>query len=121
MEICVSGDALYFSEPMLKEIKEKNWKYIVTYKEGRAQSVAEYYNMEHAYSYHENVVKGHFILLTIAHIIMQLMEMHERNIGIFETIHKISQRIKEALRTQPLSASDVLDISTSFHLSRISL
>ena len=27
MEICVSGDALYFSEPMLKEIKEKNWKY----------------------------------------------------------------------------------------------
>ena len=49
MEICVSGDALYFSEPMLKEIKEKNWKYIVTYKEGRAQSVAEYYNMEHAY------------------------------------------------------------------------
>ena len=65
--------------------------------------------------------KGHFILLMIAHIIMQLMEMHERNIGIFETIHKISQRIKEALRTQPLSASDVLDISTSFHLSRISL
>lgn len=121
MEICVSGDALYFSEPMLKEIKEKNWKYIVTYKEGRAQSVAEYYNMEHAYSYHENAVKGHFILLTIAHIIMQLMEMHERNIGIFETIHKISQRIKEALKTQPLSASDVLDISTSFHLSRISL
>ena len=117
MEICVSGDALYFSEPMLKEIKEKNWKYIVTYKEGRA----EHYNMEHAYSYHENAVKGHFILLTIAHIIMQLMEMHERNIGIFETIHKISQRIKEALRTQPLSASDVLDISTSFHLSRISL
>lgn len=204
MEICVSGDALYFNEPMLKEIKEKNWRYIITYKEGRAQSVAEYYrvlekhndlntfekdgkkydyyngveyknekvnmvrlkendktfwyvtdltitdnnakkiiehgrkrwkienkefndlktkgyNMEHAYSYHENAVKGHFILLMIAHIIMQLMEMHERNIGIFETIHKISQRIKEALRTQPLSASDVLDISTSFHLSRISL
>ena len=57
----------------------------------------------------------------IAHIIMQLMEMHERNIGIFETIHKISHRIKEALRTYPLSASDVLDMFTAFHLSIISL
>lgn len=204
MEICVSGDALYFNEPMLKELKDKNWRYIITYKEGRAPSVAEYYktleehndlnivekgekrydyyngveykeekinmvrlkendktfwyavdltikennvektikkgrnrwkienkefndlktkgyNMEHAYSYDENAVKGHFILLMIAHIIMQLMEMYERNKGIFETIHKISQRIKEALRTQPLSASDVLDISTPIHLSRISL
>lgn len=155
MEMCVSGDALYFNEPMLKELKDKNWRYIITYKEGRAPSVAEYYktleehndlnivekgrnrwkienkefndlktkgyNMEHAYSYDENAVKGHFILLMIAHIIMQLMEMYERNKGIFETIHKISQRIKEALRTQPLSASDVLDISTPIHLSRISL
>ena len=79
------------------------------------------YNLGHVYSYDENAVKGHFILLLMSHMIMQLMEHHERNRGIFETIHKMALRIKEALRTQPLSASDVLDISTSFHLSRISL
>lgn len=79
------------------------------------------YNLGHIYSYDENAVKGHFILLLITHMIMQLMEQYERNRGIFETIHKMAQRIKEALRTQPLSASDLRDIIQPLHLSRISL
>ena len=77
--------------------------------------------MGHIYSYDENAVKGHFILLLMTHMIMQLMEQHERNKGIFETIHKMTLRIKEALRTQPLSASDVREITQPLHLSRISL
>ena len=79
------------------------------------------YNLGHVYSYDENAVKGHFILLLMSHMIMQLMEQHERNRGIFETIHKMALRIKEALRTQVLSASDVRGIAQPLHLSRISL
>lgn len=208
LEICLSGDALYFNEPMISLIEDNYWKYIITYKEGCAPTVEDYYRilerngdlntkteineedgetyrydyyngveyhdmtvnmmklktkdsvfcyatnlhltdnnikrlvesgrkrwkienkgfndlknkgyrMTHAYSYDENAVKGHFILLLMAHIIMQLMEQHERNEGIFETIHSTAQRIKEALRTQPLSAQDLRDIATPIHLSRL--
>ena len=204
MKICFSGDALYFSEPMIKMVEGYCWKYIITYKEGCSQSVTEYYdileknndlnsvvkgekvydyyngvefkemkinmirlrtkgktfwyatnfkinensiekmiktgrkrwkienkgfndlknkgyNLGHIYSYDENAVKGHFILLLMTHMIIQLMEHYERNRGIFETIHKIALRIKEALRTQALSASDVREIAQPLHLSRISL
>lgn len=204
MKICFSGDALYFSEPIIKMIEEYHWKYIITYKEGCSTSVTEYYdileknndlntavkgekvydyyngvefkemeiniirlktkgktfiyatnfkisdsniermikngrkrwkienkgfndlknkgyNLGHIYSYDENAVKGHFILLLMTHMIMQLMEQHERNREVFETIHKMALRIKEALRTQPLSANDVRDIIQPLHLSRISL
>lgn len=204
MKICFSGDALYFSEPMIKMIEEYHWKYIITYKEGCSPNVTEYYetleknndlnrvvkgekvydyyngvefkemkinmirlktkgktfiyatnfkisdnNIEkimkagrkrwkienkgfndlknkgyhlgHIYSYDENAVKGHFVLLLMTHVIMQLMEQYERNSGIFETIHKMAQRIKEALRTQPLSADDIRDIIQPLYLSRIPL
>lgn len=56
LPICFSGDGLYFSEPILNICKEYNWKYIITYKEGCASSVEEYYQVAKRYS---DVTKYH--------------------------------------------------------------
>lgn len=203
LPICISGDALYFSEPMIKIIEGYSWKYLITYKEGCTKEINEYYEtakkyndvttaeedegiyeyyngmqyrditniniitlkterstfcyvtnlritdnnykkmmktgrkrwkienkgfndlarhgyyMKHAFSYNENAIKCHFALMLIAHEIMQLMEMYERNEGRFESIRKLGEEIKEALRTKSLSAHDLSDLSSTKHLSRI--
>lgn len=58
MKICFLGDALYFSEPMIKMIEEYHWKYIITYKEGCSKSVAEYYDILEKNNDLNTVVKG---------------------------------------------------------------
>ncbi len=205
LPICISGDALYFSEPMIKIIEEYKWTYMITYKEGCTKEVNEYYetakqygdimikeenediyeyyngihyrdidninmirlktkktefcyvtnlkitgynyrkmmeigrkrwkienkefnyltnhgyHMKHAYSYDENAIKGHYAIMLMSHLIMQLLEMYERNQGRFESIRKMGEEIKEALRNRNLSAQDIKDLSAHHHLSRINL
>ena len=58
MKICFSGDALYFSEPMIKMVEGYRWKYIITYKEGCSQSVTEYYDILEKNNDLNSVVKG---------------------------------------------------------------
>ncbi|WP_279167019.1 hypothetical protein [Thomasclavelia cocleata] len=79
--------------------------------------------MKYTYSYDENAIKGHYAIMLMSHLIMQLLEMYERNQGRFETIRKLlGEEIKEALRNKVLSAQDIKDLSTSYHhLSRINL
>ncbi len=43
LQICIQGDALYATEPMMKLCKENNWEYMFTHKETRQKSVAECY------------------------------------------------------------------------------
>lgn len=43
LKICISGDALYFGEPMIKMIEEFKWKYIFTFKEGCSKDTSEYF------------------------------------------------------------------------------
>lgn len=205
LPICISGDALYFNEPMINMIEEYKWTYIITYKEGCTKEVNEFYetakkyndvkikeekegtyeyyngiqyreneninmirlktkdkkfcyvtdlkitennykkmmetgrkrwkienkgfndltnhgyHMKHAYSYDENAIKGHYAIMLMTHLIMQLLEMYERNQGRFETIRQLGEEIKEALRNRILSAQDIKDLSTCHHLSRINL
>lgn len=205
LPICISGDALYFNEPMIKMIEGYQWTYMITYKEGCTKEVNEYYeiakkyndvkikeeneetyeyyndihyrdieninmiklkmkdkefcyvtnikitdynykkmmeigrkrwkienkgfndltnhgyHMKHAYSYDENAIKGHYAIMLISHLIMQLLEMYERNHGRFETIRQLGEEIKEALRNRILSAQDIKDLSACHHLSRINL
>ena len=52
LPICISGDSLYASEPMLKELKEKGWKYLIRFKEGSVPSIYEEY--ESLKKYKEN-------------------------------------------------------------------
>lgn len=205
LPICLSGDALYFNEPMINMIEEYKWTYIITYKEGCTKEVKEFYetakkyndvkikeeneetyeyyngiqyreneninmirlktkdkkfcyvtdlkitennykkmmeigrkrwkienkgfndltnhgyHMKHAFSYEENAIKGHYAIMLISHLIMQLLEMYERNQGRFETIRQLGEEIKEALRNRILSAQDIKDLSACHHLSRINL
>lgn len=205
LPICLSGDALYFNEPMLNIIEGYKWTYMITYKEGCTKEVNEYYEtakkygdvniredkegtyeyyngieyrdikninmirlrtkdksfcyvtnlkitehnyrkmmergrkrwkienkgfndltnhgyyMKHAFSYNENAIKGHYAIMLMSHLIMQLLEMYERNQGRFETMRKLGEEIKEALRNSHLSAQDIKDLSACHHLSRINL
>lgn len=75
--------------------------------------------MRHAFSYDENAVKVHFVLMLISHLIMQLVEHYEKSLGRFETIRKLGEDIKEALRNAILSATDIRDIATRFYISRL--
>ncbi len=43
LQICIQGDALYTTEPMMKLCKEHNWEYIFTHKDTRQKNVAETY------------------------------------------------------------------------------
>lgn len=43
LPICISADSLYVSERMLKECKEKGWKYLIRYKQGSAPTIYEEY------------------------------------------------------------------------------
>lgn len=208
LQICISADALYFNDPMIKLVESLHWKYIFTFKEGCSKEAAEYYealqnggdtvvhekhnsryeyyngveykdnifnmisytkkdeegntveyfcyatnlrisegnykkmieicrgrwkienkgfnelknhgyHMKHAFSYDENAVKVHFVLMLISHLIMQLVEHYEKSLGRFETIRKLGEDIKEALRNAILSATDIRDIATRFYISRL--
>lgn len=207
LKICVSGDALYFGEPMFELIGKNNWKYLITFKEGCSKDVCEYYEtakqgkdtikpektkgkekrkyeyyngikykeremnivelvvndkekfcyitdieikeknyeeiiekgrerwkienkgfndlknhgyeMKHALSYDENAMKANFIIMMISQLVMQLLEHYERTKGCFETIRKLGEEIKEALRNAILSAQDIREIATGFYVSRL--
>lgn len=60
--------------------------------------------MKYAHSYDENAIMGHYSIILMTHLIMQLLEMYERNSGGFETIRQLGEEIKEALRSKILSA-----------------
>lgn len=77
--------------------------------------------MKHVYSYDENAIKGHYAIMLMSHLIMQLLEMYERNKGRFETIRQLGEDIEEALRNKVLGAQDLKDLSVIYHLSRINL
>ena len=52
LPICISADSLYASETILKECKEKGWKYLLRFKEGSVPSIYEEY--ESLKKYKEN-------------------------------------------------------------------
>lgn len=68
------------------------------------------YGMTHAYSYHENAVKCHYMLLLMAHMFMQLLEHYLKTKGLPEKIKTIGKEIKEALRTALLNAKEMVEI-----------
>lgn len=203
LKICVSGDALYFGEPMIHLIEESRWKYMITFKETCSKEVTEYYetlkkhhdsivhddgkstyeyandieyrdnrfhiieisdnegnrfcyvtniriteknykrmgqhgrnrwkienksfndlknhgyHFKHAMSYEENAMKINIIITLISHLIMQLLEHYEKTKQRFETIRKLGEDIKEALRFTLLSAQDIKEIATPFYISRL--
>lgn len=43
LAICIQGDALYTTEPMMKLCKNNKWEYIFTHKDTRQKNVAEIY------------------------------------------------------------------------------
>lgn len=45
LPVCIQGDALYATEPMMKLCRENGWKYIFTQKESRQQIIADNYNL----------------------------------------------------------------------------
>ena len=53
LPICISGDSLYASEPMLKELKEKGWKYLIRFKEGSVPAIYEEYESLKKYTENE--------------------------------------------------------------------
>lgn len=201
LPICLSADALYFSEPMLEMIEAYHWKYIIRYKEGCASSVQEYYDvakkyndisrknveqgktellyayyngieyrayqvnlmeiyeknnekpifsyvtnfelkdenieemanrgrkrwkienkafnelknhgyyLRHPYSYHENGIKAHLIIMLLAQAMMNLL-LHYIRTKKMEIKHRsLGDYIKEALRLGDLSADDVREIA----------
>ncbi len=79
------------------------------------------YHMKHAYSYDENAIKGLYAIMLMSHLIMQLLEMYERNEGRFKTIKQLDEEIKETLRNKVLSAQGLKDLSALHRLSRINL
>ena len=56
--------------------------------------------------------------MLMSHLIMQLLEMYERNEGRFKTIKQLDEEIKETLRNKVLSAQDLKDLSALHRLSR---
>ncbi len=212
LPLCISGDALYFSEPMIKEVEGYRWKYIFTFKEGCSKETSEYYRtaqnhgdtqkheevidnvqyeyeyyngveyrdncfnmislvqkdsegrivnrfcyatnieisqknyrnivkfarrrwkienkgfndlknhgyqMGHVFSYDENAVKVHLIIMLMSHMMMQLLEHYEKTKKRFEGIRYLGREIKEALRKNILSTSDLMEIATPFYISRL--
>ena len=75
------------------------------------------YHMKHPYSYDENAIKGHYAIMLMSHLIMQMLEMYERNEGRFKTIRQLGEEIKETLRNKVLSAQDLKDLSAFHRLS----
>lgn len=68
------------------------------------------YGLTHAYSYHANAVKCHYMLLLIAHIFMQLPEHYLKTKTMTKKIKMIGKAIKEALRLAHLNAKDYVEI-----------
>lgn len=100
------------------ELNEKNEKEIV--KLGRKRWKIENkgfndeknhgYGLTHAYSYHENVVKCHSIILLISYLFMQLLEHYLKTKKLKEKIKTIGKEIKMALRFAHLNALDYIAI-----------
>lgn len=102
----------------MMKIKRNRWK---IENKGFNDLTNHGYHIKHAYSYDGNAIKGHYAIILMTHLIMQLLEIYERNHGRFETIRQLGEEIKEALRNRILSAQDLKDLSASHHLSRINL
>lgn len=100
------------------EIDDRNIERIITY--GRKRWKIENkgfndeknhgYGLTHAYSYHENAVKCHYILLLISHLIMQLLEHYMKTQENPKKIMELGKEIKEALRFAHLNAKDYVEI-----------
>ena len=53
-KICISGDGLYLSEPIIKICETNKWKYIITYKEGVVKTIDDYYKTAKS---HDDVIE----------------------------------------------------------------
>lgn len=76
------------------------------------------YGMKHAFSYDENAIKGHYLLMLVSQLLMQLLEHYEKVKGRFESIRKLGEEIKEALRNAVLSTQDQLEIISLFQIRK---
>ncbi len=73
------------------------------------------YNLEHAYSEHEQAAKNFYVLLQIAHMIMQLLEngsLLPDVVQAFGSKRALSHRLLECLRNN-LLPSDALDLAAT--------
>lgn len=98
------ADSLYACEGFFERCKEKNWRYILRYKEGSIPTIgAEYRELkkleknyqEHLYSKNYQAVKNHYYLIQIGHMIGQFMEEWE---GIWKKVKQsLEQKHKRLL------------------------
>jgi hypothetical protein len=74
------------------------------------------YNLEHAYCEHETAAKNFYLLLQIAHLIVQLVEashLFPRTVAkLFGSSRAFAQRLLEAFRNVVLSAETLRHIAT---------
>lgn len=68
------------------------------------------YGLTHAYSYDENAIKCHYILLLISHLFMQLLEHYLKVKGRNEKIQTIGKEMKKAFSCSLLNAQDIVKI-----------
>ena len=106
------------------EIKETNYKDMVKIcrkrwmieNQGFNELKNHGYYLSHIYSYNENAIKAHVIIMLISQMIMNFLRIYERKKGRYETLRKMGEEIKEALRNKVLSATDIDDITKSFYV-----
>jgi hypothetical protein len=77
------------------------------------------YYLEYTYSYDENAVKVHLVVLLISHLIVQSIEHYQKTKGRFKTIRQLGEEIKEALRNEVLSAANIKLIIAPINISRV--
>ena len=74
------------------------------------------FNLEHAYSTHERQIKNWYILLQIAHLILQLLErgslLSQDCKRLFGSIRNVARRLAESLRNR-LIPSEALDLTAA--------
>ncbi len=74
------------------------------------------YGLTHAYSYDENAIKAHYMMLLMAHLFMQLLEHYEKQRGMEVKIKMLGQEIKGALSYAQLNAQNLVEILLPFQI-----
>ena len=113
-----------FSYVTNMEIKETNYKKMVKTcrkrwmieNEGFNELKNHGYYLSHIFSYNENAIKAHVIIMLISQMIMNFLKIYEEKKGRNMTLRKMGEDIKEALRNKVLSAADISDIIRLFYV-----
>lgn len=74
------------------------------------------FSLTHAFSYNRNAIKGHFLLMLVSHLIMQLLAKYKKGTLIEKSASVLSLDLLEALRNTILNASDIVEVMTKFQV-----